>query len=125
MLMASLLCFTSCSDDDEPFKWPIESIYGTWTTTSIESNGVWYDISKPEFASLRASITFYNNGTCYFTGSLGTGGGAYKTSGKTINVNAGELKIIYEIITRTDNKAEVYIKNVGVKEKLHVMVVRQ
>lgn len=112
MLMISLLCFTSCSNEKDEFYWPLESIYGTWNMISFENGGNWFDLTSPELSHLQASATFFSEGKVYYTGSMGTGYRTYKAYENKIRVNAGkDIKITYEVVTLNGNQAEVYINN--------------
>lgn len=125
MLLASALCFSSCSkdNDENDFNWPMEDIYGTWDITHIKANGQWHEITDPAYSSLRASGTLYSNGKFKFTDAVGSGEGTYTASGNKIKVKAGKLYIEYVIVSLKNNRAEVYVKNNGVS--VHVKIKRR
>lgn len=125
MLLASVLCLSSCSkdNDENDFNWPMEDIYGTWDITHIEAYGQWHEITDPAYASLRATATLYSNGKFKFTDSVGTGQGTYTASGNKIKAKAGNIYIEYTVVSLKDNRADVYIQNDGVS--IHVKIKRR
>lgn len=112
LVMALAMCtFTSCSEDDEEskFKYPMETLYGTWEATHIRFSGSasWSDLSywgsKYQF-----SATFYSSGRYYGRGYFGTGEGTYTASGNTVVTYVdGEEYYIYDILSLSNSSAHV------------------
>ncbi len=87
MLAMLTMCFTfsSCSDDDDKFDYPMETLYGTWDLTDVQlSSGEWIDLTRWQYSEYRASIRFNPDNTYYGSGYFGNGRGTYKASGNTI-----------------------------------------
>lgn len=116
-LISTLLCcvlvvsvFTACSKvDDETIS--KDRLIGTWEGTAACFNGTWVDLTNEPFSSrLGFSITFYKNGTYYGRGAFGTGSGAYRVNGMTIDTYVdGDLYLSYKIKVMTETTAEITI----------------
>lgn len=108
-ILASLSCLSSCSKDKEDdFNYPMETVYGTWEGTAIYSKGEWIDITHWWYEDFQFSITFYSDGKYYGRGAFGTGSGTYKANGNTITTYVdGEIYLTYDIISLTNEKAEL------------------
>ncbi len=112
LLLATILTFTACSDDDdEPDAGIKENIVGTWKGTAAKIDGSWIDITEyPYNHSLGFSATFYDDGTYYGKGAFGTGSGTYTIKGKTIETYVdGELYLKYIVKEMTSSTAELTI----------------
>lgn len=104
--------FTSCSKDDDnnDFKYDVNTLIGKWRVTEVQSDGKWIDVAttigesvfKPTYA------TFNKNGTFYGEGFFGTGSGTYKTENSTIICYIdGDEYLRYDVISLSDNKCEL------------------
>lgn len=126
LLLASFcFIFSSCSDDnDEPDMGIKENIIGTWVGSEAKIDGKWIDITKyPYSSSLGFSATFYEDGTYYGKGALGTGHGTYSIKGKTIETYVdGKLYLKYEVNDMTSSTATLTI--IEGKSTLEVKVVK-
>ena len=124
LIMASFVCFTSCSDDEEDeFDYPMETVYGTWEGTGIFIDGKWIDITSYWYSDFHFSITFYRDGTYYGKGYFGTGSGTYKASGKTIKTYVdGESYFNYEIVSLNVKEAHLLMSVEGSNDKLPIKV---
>ena len=114
LLLLATICFTftSCSDDsDEPDLGIRDNIIGTWVGTDVKYDGDWIDITKyPYNSRLGFSASFYDDGTYYGKGALGTGSGTYTIKGKTIETYVnGKLYLKYEVIDMTSTTAHLNI----------------
>ena len=127
LIMASILCFSSCSkDDNDGFNYPMETLYGTWEGTHIYANGKWYDITGWMYSDMQFSITFYNDGRYYGKGYFGTGSGTYTASGYTIRTYVnGKSFYTYEVISLDNEKAHLYMGVDGSDTKLEIKVKKQ
>ena len=86
ILLSVVALFSSCSkDDDEILVIKGSDVYGLWTTTEVESNGKWIDVTNPGYKDLRASARFYKDGTYWGVGALGTGYGTWSVNGNIIS----------------------------------------
>lgn len=110
LFLTTLTCFSSCSDDDEKFDYPMESIYGKWEGTDIYANGKWVDVTGILSYKFGFSINFHEDGSYEGYGYFGNGSGTYTAKGKTIEtfVN-GKLYATYYIKSLTGNTAELTI----------------
>jgi hypothetical protein len=124
LIMASFVCFTACSDDEEEgFNYPMETLYGTWEGTDVYANGKWYDITSWVFSDMQFSITFYSDGTYYGRGYFGNGSGTYSASGNTIRTYVnGKPYYQYEVKSLTNDKAHLSMGVEGSSEKLEIKV---
>lgn len=124
LIMASFVCFTACSEDEEEgFKYPMETLYGTWEGTDVYLNGKWYDITSYWYSEMQFSITFYRDGKYYGKGYFGNGSGTYTASGNTIKTYVnGKPYYEYEVKSLRDNKAHLYMGVEGSSEKLEIKV---
>lgn len=105
MAVLPLLCFTSCSDDEnEPkFDYDTSMIYGTWVIQEIEIDGTWI-----EWRLDKTSATFNPDGTYYGKGEYGNGSGTYVADGKTITCYVDGMEYLkYDIIDLTDGFCEL------------------
>ncbi len=98
LAVISVGAFTSCSSDDDDernnFDYPMYALYGTWETTRIGG----MDVSGFLGYEYRSEITFYEDGTYYGRGYLGTGRGTYTTDGKIIKTYVnGEEYLTYVV----------------------------
>lgn len=91
--------FVACSSDsDDVLEIKGSDVYGLWTTTAVESNGKWVDVTNPAYKDLRASARFYKDGTYWGFGALGTGYGTWSVSDNIISTFVdGEEYIKYKI----------------------------
>lgn len=123
LLLATILTFTACGDDDEP-KNNIskEQLIGIWDATTVQFNndGKWLDTTnRPDLAS---SIYFYEDGTYYGYGALGNGDGTYTLSGNTIKTYVdGQLYGTYVVEFLVGNVAELTLamgaETMGIRAK--------
>lgn len=109
LLIATMLTFTACSNDDEPENSITkDQLIGLWDATAVQFNkdGKWIDItSRPDLA---LSITFYEDGSYYGEGALGNGMGTYTFSGNTIKTYIdGELYGAYVVKSLVGDNAEL------------------
>ena len=105
--IVAMVAFSACSSDDDEVKLADDSVVGTWTTTSVEVNGKWIDVTQFPYTDYAASATFYDDGTYYGRGALGTGSGTWKKKGYTITTYVdGEVYIIYKVSSLTENTME-------------------
>lgn len=128
LIMASLVCFTSCSkdDDEDGFDYPMETLIGTWEGTDVYIDGKWYDITGYWYSDLQFSITFYDGGKYYGKGYFGTGSGTYTAKGKTIKTYVnGKPYYVYEVISLDNKKAHLYMGVEGSNEKIQIKVVKK
>lgn len=110
LILASCMCLSSCSDDDEPkFNYSLEMLHGTWEATDVFINGKWVDITNSYlYSELQMSITFYEDGNYYGKGFFGNGRGTYKAVGNTITTYVdGEIYFTYVIKNLTNTTAEL------------------
>lgn len=85
-LLSIVALLSSCSKDNDDIKEIKGSdVYGLWTTTEVESDGKWIDVTNPKYKDLRASARFYKDGTYWGIGALGTGYGTWSVSGNVIS----------------------------------------
>ena len=126
LIMASLVGFTSCSEEDDGFDYPLETLYGTWSGTDVYVDGKWYDITSYWYSDLQFSITFYKNGNYYGKGYFGNGSGTYTASGNTIRTYVnGKPYYVYEVVSLSNDKAHLYMGMDGSNEKLQIKVKKQ
>ncbi|MCM1516476.1 MAG: lipocalin family protein [Paraprevotella sp.] len=85
-VLTACFSFSSCGDDgDGGFDYPMSTLYGTWTLTHVQENGIWVNVVSGPYALLGGSVTFYEDGKYAENSNLGiTVTGTYKASGKTI-----------------------------------------
>lgn len=124
LLTAMFLTFSSCSnDDDDEFDFPMETLYGTWEGTSINTDGSWTDITEYPFTSFAFSIKFNSDGTYTGRGYFGNGSGTYTAKGKTIitYVNGKEY-FRYEVKSLSGNIAELSMTVDGSKDAIDIKV---
>ena len=104
--IVAMVAFGACSKDDD-ITFDNDAVIGTWTTTSVEVNGKWYDVTTSPYNRYSASATFYEDGTYYGRGALGNGRGTWKKSGSTITTYVdGEVYIVYKVSSLTGNTME-------------------
>ncbi len=99
--------FVSCSSDDDNNNIALKGsdVYGLWTTTAVESNGKWVDVTNPSYKDLRASARFYKDGTYWGFGALGTGYGTWSVSGNVISTFVdGKDYIKYKVYSLTGDE---------------------
>lgn len=95
--VVAVVAFSSCSKDDD-VKLIDDSVVGTWTTTSVEISGKWYDVTSFPYNKFSASATFFSDGTYFGNGALGNGKGTWEKSGSTITTYVdGEVYIVYKV----------------------------
>lgn len=104
----SVFLFSSCSEDDDTFDYPMESIYGKWKGTEVYYNEEWLDLSDWVYQELSFTITFYDDGTYYGEGFFGTGYGTYEAIGKNITTYVdGKKYLTYYVKSLSNDKAEI------------------
>ena len=113
-LLLMLLCvtmvfsFSSCSDDEDAFDYPMETLYGTWKGTGIYYEDKWLDLSEWQYQDLAFSIQFKRDGTYYGKGFFGPGKGTYKAVGKKITTYVnGKKYLTYYVTSLSDNEAQI------------------
>lgn len=108
LIMASAVCFSSCSKEDS-FAYPMSQLYGKWKATELLVGGKWYNVTKYPYTKFGMSITFYEGGTFYGTGYLGTGSGTYKTKGdnQIVTYVDGDEYATYTVNSLSDNNADL------------------
>ncbi len=107
-LVLAACTFVSCSEEENGFNFPMETVYGTWNLTHLKtSDSDWLDLNSYPYTQFKASATFYSNGDYYGEGYFGTGRGTYEASGKKIvtYVN-GKPYLTYTIKSLSGNKME-------------------
>lgn len=121
------IVFTSCSkDDDDNFNYPMESVYGTWKGTAINTDGNWVDITKYPYTIFAFSIKLNSDGTYHGTGYFGNGDGTYKAKGNTIYTYVdGEEYLKYDIISFSGNKAELAMGKTSSDQTIKIKVEKQ
>lgn len=114
LVFAAVVSFSSCSDDESKFDYPMDTLYGTWKVTEIMSDGIWYDVTKFPYDKFAMSISFNSDGTYYGSGYLGDGSGTYTAESKTIvTYVSGEEYVRYTIKSLTSNTAEFSMQMKG------------
>lgn len=123
LFTAMFLTFSSCSKDDDDFDYPMDTLYGTWESISINIDGSWTDITEYPFTKFAFSIKFNSDGTYTGKGYFGNGSGTYTTKGKTIITYVdGKEYLRYDIKSLTNNVAELSMTVEGSGESLIVKV---
>lgn len=106
LFLTTLICFSSCSDDDE-FDYPMETLYGEWEGTDMYVDGEWIDVTGILSYRFGFSIKFYEDGTYKASGYFGSGTGTYTAKGKTIETYVnGKHLLTFHIKSLTANTAE-------------------
>lgn len=123
LFSAMFLTFSSCSNDDDDFDYPTDTLYGTWEGIAVIHEGNWVDITEYPYTKLGFSIKFNSDGTYTGKGYFGNGSGTYTAKGKTIitYVNGKEY-LRYDIKSLTNNVAELSMTVEGSGESLIVKV---
>lgn len=123
LFTAMFLTFSACSNDDDEFDYPMDTLYGTWEGISINIDGSWTDITEYPFTKFAFSIKFNSDGTYIGKGYYGNGSGTYTAKGKTIitYVNGKEY-LRYDIKSLTNNVAELSMTVDGSGESIIVKV---
>ena len=114
LVMASFVCLSSCSKDDEgeSFAYPMSQLYGKWKAVELQIDGKWYDVTKYPYTKFGMSITFYEDGGFYGSGYLGNGSGTYKTKGKNqiVTYVKGKEYATYTINSLLSGDADLTLK---------------
>lgn len=112
LLLATTVCFYSCSEDDEESnEIPLSALIGTWKGVAVKVENDWIDITEYPYSSkLGFSATFNIDGSYYGRGALGNGHGTYSLDGNRIKTYVGgELYLTYYIKSWTYTTAELTI----------------
>lgn len=123
LFTAMFLTFSACSNDDDDFDYPMDTLYGTWEGIAMNHEGNWVDITEYPYTQLAFSIKFNSDGTYTGKGYFGNGSGTYTAKGKTIitYVNGKEY-LRYDIKSLTNNVAELSMTVDGSGESIIVKV---
>lgn len=123
LFAAMFLTFVACSNDDDDFNYPMDTLYGTWEGISINIDGSWTDITEYPFTKFAFSVKFNSDGTYIGKGYFGNGAGTYTAKGNTIitYVNGKEY-LRYDIKSLTNNVAELSMTVDGSGESIIVKV---
>jgi hypothetical protein len=114
-LFACVLVLCSCSkDDDLSFNYDKSLLYGKWRVTEIEQNdGSYLDVTSSiaEKVFKPTYMVIKENGTYDSWGEFGNGSGTYKAEGsKVYTFIDGEEYLYYDIVSLSDKKAHVYMR---------------
>lgn len=123
LFTAMFLTFSACSNDEDDFDYPMDTLYGTWEGIAMNHEGNWVDITEYPYTKLAFTIKFNSDGTYTGKGYFGNGSGTYTAKGKTIitYVNGKEY-LRYDIKSLTNNVAELSMTVDGSGESIIVKV---
>lgn len=123
LLTAMFLTFSSCSDDEDDFDYPMEVLYGTWEGIAVNIDGSWTDITEYPFTKFAFSIKFNSDGSYTGRGYFGNGSGTYTAKGKTIITYIdGKEYFRYEVKSLSGNIAELSMTAEGSGEAIGIKV---
>lgn len=118
-----VVAFSSCSkdDDDNSFKYDINTLVGKWRITNVQLEDGWLDVTTAMGESVfdPTYATFNSDGTYIGKGEFGNGSGTYKAENSTIICYVEKQEYArYEVISLTGTECQ--LKMIADGESLNI-----